>query len=171
MLDRLDPFLANLNPVIDYLDFNKKTVTDFLVAPGFALSGSYEPVAGDPAPRHGLRQLSYLSPEALAVHPSRLPTNRGNAYLEPGTLNGFAAASGGIFPNFDCKNTDYRQGAPASSQDTDEEEIRAGQTVEGINNGEEPGPGFAPCFIGGAFDNPDDGNFGDSRGPQVFADP
>ena len=62
MLDELDPFLANLNPVIRYLEFQKSTVTDFLQAPGVALSGQYSGVAGEPAPRHGLRQLGYISP-------------------------------------------------------------------------------------------------------------
>ena len=180
VLDSLDPFLANLNPVIRYLEFQKQTVTDFLVGPASALSGSYEPVAGDPAPRRGLRQLSYLGQEALGVWPSRLATNRGNGYLEPGVLNGFSSAKNGIFPNFDCKNTDYQQGAPPDSQDTDEEEIRAGQSVEGINQGDPPGVTprqFAPCFIAGDFANENDfqaaqnGAFGDGRFPSLFADP
>ncbi len=139
VLDSLDPFLANLNPVIRYLEFQKTSITDFLVGPAAALSGSYEPVPGDPAPRRGLRQLGYLGAETLAIWPSRLPTNRGNAYLEPGVLNGFSSAKNGIFPNFDCKNTDYTQGGAPSSQDTDEQEIRTGETVEGINGGNPPG--------------------------------
>jgi ABC-type transporter Mla subunit MlaD len=180
VLNSLDPFLANLNPVVRFLEFQKKTVTDFLVSPGAALSGTYEPVPGDPAPRRGLRQLSYLSPEALAVWPSRLPQNRGNAYLEPGVLNGYTSAKNGIFPNFDCKNTDFTTGGTPSSQDTDEEEIRAGETVPGINGGNPPGTSpsqFAPCFIGGDYANANDfqaaqaGAFGDGRFPTLFSDP
>ena len=180
VLDGLDPFLANLNPVIRFLEFQKATVTDFLVAPGAALSGSYEPVPGDPAPRRGLRQLSYLGAETLALWPSRLPTNRGNAYLEPGVLNGFTSAKNGIFPNFDCKNTDFAIGGAPSSQDTDEEEIRAGESVPGINGGQPPGDTpqqFAPCFIGGDYANANDfeaadaGAFGDGRFPELFSDP
>ncbi|HEY8001761.1 MAG: MlaD family protein [Vicinamibacteria bacterium] len=180
VLDSLDPFLANLNPVIRYLEFQKKSVTDFLVGPAAALSGSYEPVAGDPAPRRGLRQLSYLGAEALAVYPSRLAANRGNAYLEPGVLNGFSSAAKGIFPNFDCKNTDYSGTAPASGQDTDEEEILPGQSIPGINNGDPPGTSpsqFAPCFIAGDFANRgdfsgnDSGAYGSGRFPELFSDP
>jgi phospholipid/cholesterol/gamma-HCH transport system substrate-binding protein len=180
VLDSLDPFLANLNPVIRYLEFQKASITDFLVGPAAALSGSYEPVAGDPAPRRGLRQLGYLGQEALAVWPSRLPTNRGNGYLEPGALNGFSAASKGIFPNFDCKNTDYANGGTPSSQDTDEQEIVAGQSVPGINNGDPPGTTpsqFAACFIAGDFANDNDfsgndaGAFGSGRFPELFSDP
>ena len=180
VLDSLDPFLANLNPVLRYLEFQKTSITDFLVGPAAALSGSYEPVPGDPAPRRGLRQLGYLGAETLGIWPSRLPTNRGNAYLEPGVLNGFSSAKNGIFPNFDCKNTDYTQGGAPSSQDTDEQEIRTGETVEGINGGNPPGTSpsqFAPCFIGGDFANANDfqaaeaGTFGDGRFPELFSDP
>jgi phospholipid/cholesterol/gamma-HCH transport system substrate-binding protein len=171
VLDRLDPFLANLNPVIQYLEFQKKTVTDFLVGPSAALSGSYEPVGGDPAPRRGLRQLGYIAQEALAIWPSRLPTNRGNGYLEPGALVGYTSAKNGIFPNFDCKNTDYVQGGSPSQQDTDEQEIVNGQTVEGLNDDQPPSVSYAPCFIAGDFENSKLANFGDKRFPQLFQDP
>jgi phospholipid/cholesterol/gamma-HCH transport system substrate-binding protein len=171
VLDSLDPFLANLNPVIDYLEFNKKTVTDFLVAPGAALGGAYEPVEGDPAPRHGLRQLPYLGAEALSLWPSRLPTNRGNAYLPPGALNAPTSAMRGMTPDFDCKNTDYSMGGSPASQDRDEEEIVSGQSVAGLNGGNPPGPAYAPCWVEGAFPNSRFGNFGDERFPQLFQDP
>lgn len=171
VLDRLDPFLSNLNPVVRYLEFQKKTVTDFLVGPGAALSGAYDKVAGDPARRHGLRQLSYLSTEALSIQPSRLPTNRGNAYLAPNILNSFTSASSGIFPNFDCKNTDYTPGAPPSSQDQDEQEIRLGERVPGINRGNPPDPAFAPCVVADAFPSSPFGGFGDGRAPELFHDP
>ena len=73
VLDQLDPFLANLNPVLRYLEFQKATVVDFLMAPGVALSGKYVGQPGDPAPRHGLRQIGYIgTPEALSIYPTRL---------------------------------------------------------------------------------------------------
>jgi phospholipid/cholesterol/gamma-HCH transport system substrate-binding protein len=170
VLDRLDPFLANLNPVIRYLQFNRKTIPDFLGNPAFALSGQYDGFSDDPAPRHGLRQLSYLSNETLSIYPTRLPTNRGNGYLAPGDLNGPTSAQNGIFPNFDCKNTDYSSGGPPSAQDTDEQEILPGQSVPGVNDGHPPGTTpaqFAPCFVRHTFP----GGFGNDRGPEVFADP
>jgi len=169
VLDKLDPFLANLNPVIRYLSFQRKTITDFLTGPSTALSGQYEGFSGDPAPRHGLRQLGYLGQESLSIWPTRLPTNRGNAYVAPGDLNGPSSAAKGIFPNFDCKNTDYEMG-PASAQDTDEQEIVNGQTVPDLNDGHPPGTTphqYAPCFVRHSFP----GDFGDDRGPEVFQDP
>ena len=166
LFDQLDPFLAGLNPVIRYLEFQRATVVDFLVAPGVALSGRFQGVDGDPAPRHGLRQLGYLSSEALSIHPNRLAANRGNAYLPPGALNGYAPAKNGIFPNFDCKNTDYT----AASTDTDEQPILPGQSVEGVNNGRPPDTAFAPCYAQ-TFPNAKSANFGDGRFPQLFEDP
>ncbi len=66
MLEALDPFLANLNPVLRYLEFQKTTVTDFLAGPGVALANSIDPVDPDQAaPRHYLRQLGYLGAETL----------------------------------------------------------------------------------------------------------
>ena len=54
---------------------------------------------------HYLRQIGPRGSEAVAVYGDRLETNRGNGYLADGVLN--ANAAQGIFPNFDCKNTDY----------------------------------------------------------------
>jgi phospholipid/cholesterol/gamma-HCH transport system substrate-binding protein len=170
VLDELDPFLANLNPLVRYIEFQRATVARFLVTPGMALSGRYRGEPGDPAPRHGLRQLAYVSSEGLSIYPSRLATNRGNAYLAPGALNGFSAATNGIFPNFDCKNTDYTP----TSQDPDEQQILPGQSVPDVNDGDPPGTTptqFAPCFIQGPFPKSPLGGFGDGRFPHLLADP
>jgi ABC-type transporter Mla subunit MlaD len=165
VLKELDPFLANINPFLRYLEFNKGTVTDFLAGPAVSLSGAADGLPGDPAPRHFLRQFSVLGTQTASIWPNRLATNRGHGYVTDGTLNGFAQASNGIFPNFDCKNTDY---SPAS-QNPDEDEIRRGQSVPGVNNGSPPNVRFAPCYIEGQF--PGDGAFGEDRAPQLFVDP
>jgi phospholipid/cholesterol/gamma-HCH transport system substrate-binding protein len=162
VLDRLDPFLANLNPVLRYLTFNKRSVTDFLGAPGFAHAGHVGMGPDDPAPRHVLRIVSHLSTESLSIWPRRLATNRGNSYLQPGALSNIATQ--GMFPNFDCKNTDYGPGGA----DPDEDEVRLGQTPPSdVNGGQPPSETFAPCFIQGDFP----GEFGGERFPQLFADP
>jgi phospholipid/cholesterol/gamma-HCH transport system substrate-binding protein len=110
VLDRLDPFLANLDPVVRYLSAYRSTLVDFLAQPPSSLGGTlplsneeFEPGFDPPAPVHALRQLSYLSAEGLSVYDQRLPTNRGNGYLQPHALNGKSTARTGIFPNFDCK--------------------------------------------------------------------
>jgi len=157
VLDRLDPFLANLNPVLRYLAFHRKNVTDFLGAPGFAHAGVLDADPGEPAPEHALRIISNVSTETLSIWPTRLDTNRGNTYLAPGALSRIAVD--GIFPNFDCKNTDYTDG----SQDPDEEEVTLGSP--------EATPAFAPCIIQGPYPDSPLGSFGGERFPQLFADP
>jgi ABC-type transporter Mla subunit MlaD len=174
VLDNLDPFLANLNPVLRYLNLQRASINDFLAGPSVALSNSLEPVPGQDSARHYLRQLSYLGLETLSVNPQRLAINRGNGYLQPGVLNSFTSASRGIFPNFDCKNTDF---PPIAGGDPDEDEILPGQTVPGVNSNNPPGVEFAPCFIQGDWTNPNDPSVPDSpsipagRFPQLFADP
>jgi phospholipid/cholesterol/gamma-HCH transport system substrate-binding protein len=148
VLDTLDPFLANLNPVVRYLNFYKTNVTDFLASPGAALGGSLSKVPGQPAARHALRQLTYLSPESLSILPRRLPTNRGNAYLQPGALNAANSAKAGIFPNFDCNPS-------------------GGQRLAGDGKSPEVGESFAPCVVADPFP----GEFGGKQAPTLFADP
>jgi phospholipid/cholesterol/gamma-HCH transport system substrate-binding protein len=156
VLDRLDPFLANLNPVLRYLAFHRENVTDFLGAPGFAHAGALADSPDDPAPEHMLRIISHISAETLSIWPHRLETNRGNSYLAPGALS--RIATDGIFPNFDCKNTDYTN----TSQDPDEDEVILGTP--------QATPSFAPCVIQGPYPAPSGESF-NGRYPDLFADP
>ena len=143
VLAALDPFLANLNPIIRYTNYYRTNVGDFLSSPPAGLAGTLAPVPGQPAPRHALRQISYLSTESLSVHPERLDTNRGNGYLQPLAVNSYASASHGIFPNFDCKPSGGE--IPASKATVDE----------------------APCFVAPKFPNA----WGGGQAPNIYADP
>jgi ABC-type transporter Mla subunit MlaD len=171
VLDELDPFLAELNPIIRYLEYQKGTVADFTAGPAVGLSGAADGLPSDPAPRHMLRQLSVLGTDSLSIHPNRLSTNRGHGYLADGVLNSYDMADRGIWPNFDCKNTDY---APFAGGDPDEDQIvkEGGQsdlptTVPGVNMGNPTGPSFAPCWVQPDFVS----EFGGTRAPQIFTDP
>jgi phospholipid/cholesterol/gamma-HCH transport system substrate-binding protein len=157
VMDALDPFLSNFNPVLRYLEFQKGTVADFLAGPAAGLSGVIEGLPGDPAPRHYLRVLTYLGAESLAIWPNRLSTNRGNAYKAPDVLNSEESSLRGIFPQFDCKNTNYTP----SSQPQDEVEVSA----------EENSPSLAACWPQGPFPAAPSGDFGDGRAPNVSQDP
>ena len=166
VLDELDPFLANLNPVIRYLGAYRHTITDFLMNPPAGLSGTLDPLDGQPAPRHTLRQVSYLSSESLSFHPQRLATNRGNGYVPPLSLGSrFNNEAGQVFPAFDCKNTDYKPG----STPPDEDEVGYGETPpDDVNSGNKPNEGFAPCVVN---QGPLPNFTGDGRNPQIYSDP
>jgi phospholipid/cholesterol/gamma-HCH transport system substrate-binding protein len=176
VLDELDPFLANLNPVLRYLRAQRQTVVDFLVGPSAALANSVNPAPGQPAARHYLRQLGYTGTETLSVWPHRLPTNRGNGYLQPGSLNGFTSASSGIFPNFDCKNLDYPSDPVqpvTSAQENSEETLKLGDPNtygSSVNEGNPAGAAFAPCVVAGGWQNVDQ-SFGNGRFPTLYPDP
>src|SRR5919106_4476089 len=141
VLESLDPFLANLNPVVRYLNAYSGTVSDFLANPPAGIAGSLPPVPGQPGARHYLRNQLYSSAESLAIHQTRLSTNRGNGYLPPLSINSEPAASGGTpFPAFDCKNLDFSPG----EEDPDEDTATKA-------NDERVGPGFAPCITPSDF--------------------
>ena len=165
VIEELDPFLADLNPIIRYLEYQKGTVGDFLGGPSVALSGALTPqLPSDPAPNHMLRQLSVLGPESLSINPVRLATNRGHAYVDDAVLNAPQTVQNGIFPSFDCKNTDY---APVVGGDPDEDTILPGESVTGVNSGNPPSASFAPCWIQPDFF----ARFGGTRAPRIFTDP
>jgi phospholipid/cholesterol/gamma-HCH transport system substrate-binding protein len=161
VLEALDPFLANLNPVVDFLHYQRGTVTDFMAATGVAHAATLPKYEGQPAPRHYLRVVPMTSTETLGIHQARLDENRGNGYLKAGELNSPQNAAAGIFPNFDCKNTDYTSQTAEGDPET--------QTEDQYDDSDQPpvSSTFAPCVI--APDAP--GRFGSSRVPQVTADP
>jgi phospholipid/cholesterol/gamma-HCH transport system substrate-binding protein len=162
-LDALDPFLANLNPVVRYLTAFRELVTTFLEGPPMGTASTLPTVAGQPAPRHFLRTLSYLSQESLAVYPVRLATNRGNGYLQIDGVEEFVRRYR-IFPNFDCRNTDYTP----TSQDPDQDEVLPFRDPPpDVHGGEPPNVDFAPCAISPDFPEV----FGGEHAPNIFADP
>jgi phospholipid/cholesterol/gamma-HCH transport system substrate-binding protein len=151
VLDALDPFLSNLNPVIRWLNYDRSEITNFLTGPSAALADTLAlstTVPNQPAPLHALRQLSYFSAETLAVHPERLETNRGSGYPQPGAFTNYQAASSGIFPNFDCKPS-------------------GGERTKGDGGSPEVGVGFAPCVVAPKFRDV----FGGGQAPNLYADP
>jgi hypothetical protein len=174
MLNSLAPVLGNLAPAVSYLREYKKTITDFLAVPGFGLSNTLPETAapqgspnGQDTARTYLKQLGYLSSETLSIWGTRLPTNRGNAYPAPDYLANQMAATGGIFGNFDCKNTDYSPD-PTGLEDQPEDETPVGYLEPAASSGAvgDQDATFAPCFIQPAPDF-----FGDGRAPNLMAAP
>jgi virulence factor Mce-like protein len=85
----LNPFLQNLNPIVDYVGQNKREVTGFLgnmtaVSQGYDIAG--QSVAKGDGFIHYLKASQTLNPEALTYYPRQIGTSRENPYPAPGSL-------------------------------------------------------------------------------------
>lgn len=89
LLARLDPFLRQLTPVVDYLGLYRREIAAFLandsaatqiVGTGFS---SNDPI-------HLLRVMNPLNPETMTGYANRLSTSRSNPYTEPGAYDRLA---------------------------------------------------------------------------------
>jgi len=102
----LDPFLANFNPLLRWLDYQAPVVTDFLANPSSSTADFLPFTPGQSAPLHLSRQMTIFNSETLSVFPQRLSTNRGNGYLQPFAIgNPYSSTQAEIFPSHDCNNT------------------------------------------------------------------
>jgi virulence factor Mce-like protein len=97
LLGQFDPFLRQLEPILDGLGHYKPELTAFFANVVAATQGSLTSNAG---PVHYLRTTNPVNPEALAVYPQRLGTNRPNPYQFPGA---FANLSKGL-PVYDARS-------------------------------------------------------------------
>jgi ABC-type transporter Mla subunit MlaD len=106
VMDGLDPFLANFNPLLRWLDYQAPVVGDFLSNPSSSTADFLPAEAGQNAPRHLSRQMTIFTAETLSIYQNRLASNRGNGYLQPFAIGSFEPTSQSeIFPNHDCNNT------------------------------------------------------------------
>lgn len=103
------PFLQQLNPILEFLELYQPTVSDFISVGATAL-GNTPPEgrdAGEFTNGHALPQLIMLGDQTLPSM-TRVPTNRGNAYLPPSakTYDTYKAGEppNFILPNWDCAN-------------------------------------------------------------------
>jgi phospholipid/cholesterol/gamma-HCH transport system substrate-binding protein len=134
VMDGLDPFLANFNPLVRWLDYQAPVVTDFLSNPSSSTADFLPFQSGQNAPLHLSRQMTIFTSETLSIYQNRLTTNRGNGYLQPFAIgNPYSSSQGEIFPNHDCNNT------------------FGGQPVLHVPNGHTPVPGAAPQSESGQF--------------------
>ena len=82
LLGQVDPFLRNLNPMLDYLGLYKHEIASFFSLGGAATQAG-SPTPGSSTPIHYLRTANPLNAENLAAYPRRLATNRSNPYPQP----------------------------------------------------------------------------------------
>ena len=84
LLARLDPWLRNLTPIIDYLGLYRREIVAFF-ANDAAATQATEGSFNDPSKFiHYLRTASPVNPEMMTGWPFRLSTNRSNPYTAPG---------------------------------------------------------------------------------------
>jgi len=130
LLDQTGPFLSQLNPILQFLELYQKQVSDFIGQGKGALAATVASASGGIG--HYLRQIGPLGPETVGLYSKRPNIDRGNTYVTPTFLSGRDREQQGIFPNWDCKNTD------------------SGGPVEGSANppsGQPPNQGTPPCWI------------------------
>jgi virulence factor Mce-like protein len=101
VLNSTGPFLAQLNPVLQWLVYQQGTVSNFLEQPGWALMGKAATnVPGSNG--HVLPQLIVAGSQTM-ISPTRDPKNRGNTYIGPDALNMDTYRQGYFVPpNWDC---------------------------------------------------------------------
>jgi phospholipid/cholesterol/gamma-HCH transport system substrate-binding protein len=84
LLRRLDPFLRNFTPIVDYLGLYKREIAALFAndtAVTQAAEGNANSITGEV---HYLRTQNPENPEVMAGYPSRIASNRSNPYIAPG---------------------------------------------------------------------------------------
>jgi phospholipid/cholesterol/gamma-HCH transport system substrate-binding protein len=180
--DGLDPFLANFNPFVRWLDYQAPVVTDFLSNPSSSTADFLPAQPGQNAPLHLSRQMTIFTAESASIYPKRLATNRGNGYLQPFAIgNPYSSTQGEIFPSHDCNNTFGGQQVtntstppatesgqfPVSSLVNPSVPQQVGSNFPGFPV-DPPGPSaYAPCTVAPDFPS----IFGGGKIPEVLPDP
>src|SRR4029077_14353978 len=89
VMDGLDPFLANFNPLLRWLDYQAPVVGDFLSNPSSSTANFLPAQAGQNAPPHLSGQMTIFTAESLSIYQKRIATNRGIGYLQPFVIGSF----------------------------------------------------------------------------------
>ncbi len=93
------PFLQQVNPILEFLEFNQTKVSNFFNIGANALAGKRSVTPGNGSVGHALPQIIMLGSQSLPAATHRSPDNRGNAYIGPGPAPDPSAE---ILPSFDC---------------------------------------------------------------------
>jgi hypothetical protein len=89
ILRRLDPFLRDLTPIVDYLGLYRREIAGFLANDSAATQAIGNSFSGA-TQLHYLRVMNPLNPEIMTGYQSRLGTSRYNPYTEPGAYDRLA---------------------------------------------------------------------------------
>ena len=83
LLARLDPFLRQFTPIVDYLGLYRREIAGFF-ANDAAVTQATGAGQGTSQRLHYLRTQNPTNPEIMAGYPNRISTNRSNPYIAPG---------------------------------------------------------------------------------------
>src|SRR6266480_2429784 len=75
VMDGLDPFLSNFNPLVRWLDYQAPVVTDFLSDPSSSTADFLPAQPNQSSPLHLSRQMTIFTAESASIYPKRLATN------------------------------------------------------------------------------------------------
>ena len=104
LLGQLQPFLEELNPILEWLEYYQSQTSDFFSNGAGALVDTV-PTRTPNEMGHYLRQWGPTGVESVGIHPNRVASHRGNAYLSPTAGAGPDHAKYMVLPSFDCKNS------------------------------------------------------------------
>jgi hypothetical protein len=86
LLGQLDPFLRNVNPIVQFVGLYRRELLAFF-ANTVATTQAIDRPPKATGPVHYLRTTNPLNPENLAAYPRRIGTNRPNPYTLPGAFS------------------------------------------------------------------------------------
>ncbi len=104
LLSEVSPFLTQFNPVLEYIGVHIYTLSDMFANLGVA-TGAKVKRPSNGTTGHYLRQFGPSGTETVSIYPTRLASNRGNAFLNPlGVLTSPTGAKYKVLANHDCRN-------------------------------------------------------------------
>lgn len=142
LLERLDPFLLQLNPPLQATQNYRRELTAFLGNTASATNALNRPPEAGNAEVKYLRTTSPLSPEVLAGYPERLKVNRTNPYVQPG---GYTELTRGLesFSTGHCSGGITAKLDPADAGDFPDDlfdRIKLYAFGDGLNSDDIPAP-------------------------------
>ena len=154
------PVLENLRPVLHNLDPFLQSVGQYvpelqaffanLTAASQAQAGNSDVLNGKGPKQHLLTTMAVLSPASLATYPSRIGTDRGNAYPLPGSYHSLGSGLP-VFSGSNCSNSAPSVSGPPNETAT-EEVIQQIQEFKVANKPGAPNGVAAPaCLQQGPF--------------------
>jgi len=144
VLENLRPVLHNLDPFLQYTGEYVPEVQAFFanLTAASASHGANGSTLGVGPSEHLLTAMNVLSPESLAIYPSRIGTARSNPYFHSGAFNSLASGLP-VFSSSSCANSAPSVSGPAN-ETISEEIIKQIQGFGVANEPETPNKVAAP---------------------------